>query len=83
MRLSEVRAPVATTDRHDAELGDDDGCADGRGDFLGRLDAEADVPVRVADNHDGLEAGALAGTGLFPDWLDLFGKKENELAAAS
>ena len=42
----------------------DDGAADGRGRLLGALDAEADVAVAVADDDEGLEAGALAGARL-------------------
>jgi hypothetical protein len=41
--FTEVCAPVATADWEDGELGDDDGCADGGGDFFRGLDAEADV----------------------------------------
>lgn len=71
VRLSEVAAPVSTADGDDAELGDDDGGADGGSDFLGGLDAETDMTLAVADNDDGLEAGSLTGTGLLLDGLDL------------
>jgi hypothetical protein len=69
---TEVGAPVTTTNGDDAELSDDDGCADGSRDFLGGLDAETNVALGVADNDDGLEPGALTGTGLLLDGLDLF-----------
>lgn len=72
VRLTEVVAPVAATDGDDGELGDDDGGADGRGDFLGGLDAETDVALGVTDDDDGLETGALTGTGLLLDGLDLY-----------
>ncbi len=73
MRLTEVGAPVTAAHRDDAELGDDDGGADGGRDFLGGLDAETDVALGVTNDDDGLETGALAGTGLLLDGLDLFG----------
>ena len=71
MRLTEVGAPVASSDGDDTELGNDDGGADGGRDFLGGLDAETDVSLGVTDDDDGLEAGALTGTGLLLDGLDL------------
>ena len=72
MRLTEVGTPVASAHGDDAQLGDNDSRADGRGDFLGGLDAEADVAVRVADDDDGLESRTLTGTGLLLDRLDLY-----------
>jgi hypothetical protein len=71
VRLSEVGAPVSTTDGHNSQLGNDDGGADGSGNFLAGLDTETDVTVRVTDDDDGLEAGTLTGTGLLLDGLDL------------
>ena len=71
MGETEVGAPVTTTDGDDAELGDDDGSADSSGNLLGGLDSETDVALGVADEDDGLEAGALTGTGLLLDGLDL------------
>jgi hypothetical protein len=71
VRLSEVAAPVSSTDGNDAELGDDDGGADRSSDFLGRLDAKADVALRVSDDDNGLEPGALAGASLLLHRLDL------------
>jgi len=75
VRLSEVGAPVAATDGNDGQLGDDDGSADGGCDFLGGLDSETDVALRVTNDNDGLETGTLTGTGLLLDGLDLFVKK--------
>ena len=71
MRLTEVGTPVTSSDGHNAELGDDDGSADGGCDFLGGLDTEANVALTVTDDNDGLEAGTLTGTGLLLDGLDL------------
>ena len=73
VRLTEVGAPVTAAHRDDAELGDDDGGADGGRDLLRGLDAETDVALGVANDDDGLEPGALTGTGLLLDGLDLFG----------
>ena len=69
---TEVGTPVAATDGDDAELGDDDSSADGGSDLLRGLDAETDVALGVANDDDGLEPGALTGTGLLLDGLDLF-----------
>jgi hypothetical protein len=71
VRLTEVVTPVTSSDGDDGELGDDDGSADSGRDFLGGLDTETDVTLRVTDDNDGLEAGTLTGTGLLLDGLDL------------
>lgn len=71
VRLTEVGTPVTSSDGHNAELGDDDGRADGGSDFLGGLDAETNVALGVTNDNDGLETGALTGTGLLLDGLDL------------
>lgn len=68
---ADLVTPVASSHRHDRELGEDDGASDGRGDFLGDLDAETDVTVVVTDGNDGLEASSLTGLGLLLNWLDL------------
>ena len=52
VRLTKVGTPVTTTDGDDGQLGDDNSGADGSGDFLGGLDAETDVALRVTDNDD-------------------------------
>ncbi len=70
---TEVGTPVSTTDGDDAELGNDDGSADGSSDFLRGLDTETDVALRVANDDNGLESGSLTGTGLLLDGLDLLG----------
>lgn len=83
MRLTEVGAPVSSPDGNDGELGNDDGGTDGSSDFLGRLDTETDVALRVTDDDDGLEAGTLTGTGLLLDGLDLWEGEKNMLAITS
>lgn len=69
---TEVGAPVTAADGDDAELSDDDGGADGSRDFLRGLDTETDVALGVTNDDDGLETGALTGTGLLLDGLDLW-----------
>jgi hypothetical protein len=71
VRLTQVRAPVTTSDWEDGELGDDDCGADGGRDFFGCLDTETDVAFRVADDDYGLETGTLTGAGLFLNRFDL------------
>lgn len=71
VRQTEVGAPVSSSDGDDAQLGDDDGGTDSSGDFLGGLDSETDVALGVTNDDDGLESGALTGTGLLLDGLDL------------
>ena len=79
MGETEVGAPVTTTHGDHAELSDDDGGADSSRDFLGGLDTETDVALGVANDDDGLEPGALTGTGLLLDGLDLFWGKSRML----
>ena len=76
VRHTEVGTPVASPDGNHAQLGDDDGCADSRSDFLGGLDPQADVALRVANDDNGLEARSLTGAGLLLDRLDLFGGEQ-------
>ena len=68
---TKVGTPVTTTDGDDAELSDDDGGTDSGGNLLGGLDTETDVALGVTNDDNGLEAGALTGTGLLLDGLDL------------
>lgn len=72
MRLTKVGTPVTSPDGENSELGDGDGGTDGGSDFLGGLDTETDVALRVTNEDDGLEAGTLTGTGLLLDGLDLY-----------
>ena len=71
MRVTQRCTPVPSSNRQDAQLGNDDGGADGGGYFFGRLDAETDVAFGVANNNDGLESGTLTGASLLLDGLDL------------
>ncbi len=75
MGETEVGTPVTTTNGDNAELRNDDGGADSSGDFLGGLDAETDVALRVTDDDNGLKPGALTGAGLLLNGLDLFGEE--------
>ena len=72
MRLTEVGTPVTATNGENSELGDDDGGTDGSSDFLGGLDSETNVALRVTNDDDGLETGTLTGTGLLLDRFDLY-----------
>lgn len=71
MRLTEVGTPVTAADGQDSELGNGDSGTDSGGDFLGGLDTETDVTLTVTNKDNGLEAGALTGTSLLLDGLDL------------
>ena len=73
MWLTEVGAPVTSPDGNNAELGDDNGGANGGSDFLGGLDTKTNMALRISNNHDSLEAGTLTGAGLLLDGLDLNG----------
>lgn len=56
--------PVTSSNGDNRQLGDDDGTSDGGSDFLGDLDTETDVTVKVTDGNEGLESGSLTGRGL-------------------
>jgi hypothetical protein len=71
MRISKRGSPVSTTNGEDGELGDDDGGTDGSSDFLGGLDTETDMTLRVTDDNDGFKTGTLTGACLLLDRLDL------------
>ena len=71
MRITEGCTPVPSSNRQHAQLGNDDGGADGGGDFFGGLDAESHVAFGVANDDDGLESGTLTGAGLLLNGLDL------------
>lgn len=69
--FSGVEPPVATADGDQVLLGVDDTTTDGRGDFLGGLDAQPDVAITVTDSHIALEAGALTSRRLLLHGHDL------------
>ena len=71
MGLAQLSAPETSPHGNDGELGHDDGASDGGGDLLAALDAESDVAVVVTDGDEGLEPGALTGSGLLLDRHDL------------
>ena len=71
VRSTQVGTPVTSSNWDNGQLGDDNSSTDGSCDFLGGLDTETDVSLRVTDDNDGLESGTLTGTGLFLDGLDL------------
>lgn len=79
VRLTDLVTPITTTNGDQGKLGVVDGTTDGVGDFLGALNAQTDVTVRVSDNYEGLEAGSLTGTGLLLDRHNLHYLKESEL----
>lgn len=74
VRLTKVGTPVTSPDGQDGELGNGDGGTDSGSNFLGGLDTETDVALRVTDDNDGLETGTLTGTGLLLDGFDLHKK---------
>ena len=71
MGLAQLGAPETSPHGNNGELGHDDGTTDGGGDLLAALDAESDVAVVVTDGDEGLEPGALTGSGLLLDGHDL------------
>lgn len=71
MGETEVGAPVTTSHGDDAELGNDDRSADGGCDFLGGLDTQTDMALRITDDDNGLESSPLAGAGLLLNGFDL------------
>jgi hypothetical protein len=71
VRFTEFSSPVASSDRDDGELSEDDSRSDGVGDFFGAFYSETDMAVVVSDDDGGLESGSLTGSGLFLNWLDL------------
>jgi len=64
MGLADLVAPEATPHRHNGQLGQDDGAADGCGHLLGALDAKTHVTIVVTNSHKSLEPGALTGPSL-------------------
>lgn len=71
MWLTKIGTPVASTNREDRELCDDDGGTDGGCDFFGGLDSKSDMTFAVTNDHDGLEPSSLTSTSLLLDGFDL------------
>jgi len=63
--------PVSTANRHEGQLGEDDGTTDGGGDLLGAFHTKSDVSSSVSDDDEGLETGALTSASLLLDGHDL------------
>jgi len=64
VRVTDHVTPISTTHGDDSELGEDDGTTNGCGYLLRALDTQADMPIRVTNNDEGLEACPLTGAGL-------------------
>lgn len=71
VRVTERSTPVTSSNRDDREFGEDDGATDGGGDFLGALNTESDVPVKITDGNERLEACPLTGARLLLHGHDL------------
>lgn len=71
MGLADLVSPITATNWDDRKLSQDDGSANGSGNFLAALDSQADVTVGVSDGDESLEASALTGTCLLLDGHDL------------
>jgi hypothetical protein len=70
--FTKVGTPVTSSNRKDRKLCDDDGGTDSCCNFFRGLDPETNVTFAISNDDDGLEAGALASTGLFLNGLDLW-----------
>ena len=81
--MTKIGTPVSSSHRNDAQLGDDDGRTDSSGDFLGGLDTQTNVSLRVSDDDNGLESCSLTGTGLLLDGLDLYVGEKNQVSTLS
>jgi len=63
--------PISTTHGDDSKLGKNDSTANSSSNFLGALDTQANMPIRVANDYKGLETGPLTCAGLLLYWHDL------------
>lgn len=71
MGRADFVAPVASSNGNDGKFGQNDGTANGSGNFLAALHTKTHVAVGVADGNKGLEASTLTGTGLLLHGHDL------------
>jgi len=71
VRLADLVAPIASSDRDDGQLGEDDGTSDGRCHFFGALHSETHVTVEISNGDERLETGSLTGAGLLLNGHDL------------
>lgn len=68
---SDLGTPMSSSDGNEGEFGQNDGGADGVSDFFRGLNSQSDVSVVVSNDDEGLETGALTGTGLLLNGHDL------------
>lgn len=71
VRLTKSSTPITSPDGDNRELSEDDSSTDGGRYFLGALDTETDVTVKVTDRDERLETRTLTGAGLLLDGHDL------------
>ena len=64
MGLANLVPPVASLNRDDGKLGQDDGPMDGSSYLLGALSTQTDVSIVIPDGNKCLEPGPLARMGL-------------------
>ena len=83
VRKTQICTPVSTTNWQNAQLCDDNSSTDSSSDFLGGLDTETDMSLRITNNNNSLESGALTGTSLLLDRLDLFAKSDQQSALSN
>ena len=65
MWLSDLVAPVPTSDGDDRELGEDDGTTDGSCHFLGAFHSQTNVAVEVTNGNERLETGQHEATAVY------------------
>ena len=71
VRRADLVTPVATSNGHNGQLGQNDGATNGGRHFFGALHAQTNVTIVIADGNDGLEACTLTGLRLLLYRLDL------------
>ena len=71
VRTSELISPITLSNGYDGELGERDGSSNCRRHFLRTLDAQAEMPISIADRDERLEARALSGASLLLNGHDL------------
>ena len=68
--FADLVTPVATSNRHNGQLGQNDGATNGGRYFFGALHAQTNVTIVITDGNDGLEACTLTGLRLLLYGLD-------------
>jgi hypothetical protein len=68
---TDLATPVTAAHGDDLHLRGEHAAANGVGHLLARLNTKADMPIKVADEHEGLEAGSLTSSRLLLHRLDL------------